>query len=156
MHKFAFYIYTIVLALWTGGIFLFTFIVAPVIFKSYGRDMAGEIVGKLFPGYFIYNLVLSALAFLSFFFIQSGLSKAVYRASLLLIVAAVVINLYVTYKLYPEVRKVKAEIHSFGEVPPESPLRAKFKKLHAVSATLNLLLLADGITLLVISKIARS
>ena len=156
MQKFAFHIYTIVLALWTGGIFLFTFIVTPAIFKSYSRDMAGEIVGKLFPGYFMYSLVISALAFLSFFFIQSGLSKAVYRTSLLLIVAAVAINLYVTYKLHPEVRKVKAEIRSFEEVPPDSPLRAKFRKLHAVSATLNLLLLADGVTLLVISRIAKS
>jgi uncharacterized membrane protein len=156
MQKLFFILYDLVLALWTGGIFLFTFIVTPVIFKSYGRDMAGEIVGKLFPGYFMYNLVLSALAFLSFFFIQSGLSKAVYRTSLLLIVAAVVINLYVTYKIHPETRKVKGKIHSFEEVPPDSPLRAKFRKLHAVSATLNLLLLADGITLLVISRIARS
>ena len=50
MHKLFFILYDLVLALWTGGIFLFTFIITPVIFKSYGRDMAGEIVGKLFPG----------------------------------------------------------------------------------------------------------
>ena len=44
--------YNIVLALWVGGMALFTFIVTPVIFKSYPRDQAGEIVGRLFPGLF--------------------------------------------------------------------------------------------------------
>ena len=59
--------YNLALALWVGGIITFTFIVTPAIFKSFGRDMAGEIVGKLFPGYFLYNLVLAALAFILFF-----------------------------------------------------------------------------------------
>jgi len=47
-----FSVYNLVLALWVGGISIFTFIVTPAIFRSYGRDQAGEIVGKLFPGYF--------------------------------------------------------------------------------------------------------
>ena len=42
--------YTLTLALWTGGMVLFTFIVTPAIFRSFGRDQAGEIVGYLFPG----------------------------------------------------------------------------------------------------------
>ena len=41
---------------------IFTFLVAPVIFKSYGKDMASDIVGHIFPRYFLYDLILAAVA----------------------------------------------------------------------------------------------
>jgi hypothetical protein len=50
--KAEFFIYNLVLSLWVGGNALFTFLVTPVIFKMYGRDEAGKIVGNLFPSYF--------------------------------------------------------------------------------------------------------
>jgi uncharacterized membrane protein len=56
------FLYNLVLSLWIGGMSVFTFIVTPAIFKSFGRDMAGEIVGKLFPGYFLSVLILSFAA----------------------------------------------------------------------------------------------
>ncbi len=45
----------IALSLWVGGMSLFTFILTPVIFRSYPRDAAGEVVGKLFPSYFLFT-----------------------------------------------------------------------------------------------------
>jgi hypothetical protein len=53
MKPFLAILYTLLLSLWTGGIAIFTFIVTPAIFRSYGRDQAGEIVGRLFPGDFL-------------------------------------------------------------------------------------------------------
>jgi hypothetical protein len=144
-----FSVYNLVLALWTGGIALFTFIVTPVIFKSYPRDMAGEIVGKLFPGYFTYNLVLSILALILFFLLTTDRSFFAWRLSLFLVSAALVINAFILFKLHPEIVKVKGEISSFEQESPDSLMRKKFRKLHGVSAALNLFLLVDGITLLV-------
>ena len=77
------------LALWVGGIALFTFIITPAIFSSYSRDMAGEIVGRLFPGYFLYNLVLSLLALIFFFIPWSDIAQKRFRLSLFCIVIAV-------------------------------------------------------------------
>ncbi|HAM51675.1 MAG TPA: DUF4149 domain-containing protein [Nitrospiraceae bacterium] len=142
-------LYDLVLALWVGGISIFTFVVTPAIFRSFNRDMAGQIVGKLFPGYFLYNLVLSLLA-LGLLLIGSHASDVRYRLSLLLTVGAIVINLFVAFRLHPEIKAVKEAIHSFENSPPESPLRKKFTLLHAVSATLNLIVLADGVVLLLI------
>jgi len=142
-------IYNLVLALWVGGIAAFTFIVTPVIFRSFGRDLAGKIVGELFPGYFLYNLVLAALALLLFFVSAGDPSKAAYRLSLFLLIAALIINVFVVFKLHPDVVKVKQAVTSFERESPDSPMRKKFAKLHAVSAVLNLLLLADGVALLV-------
>ena len=144
-------VYTLTLALWVGGISLFTFIITPEIFRSYGRDAAGQIVGKLFPGYFVFILVLSALALLALLFSKSLFGQTSYRWSLVLAVIAVVINVFVYFKLHPEIRSIKQKINSFQSPTEDSPERKIFRSLHAVSATLNLILLADGVTLLIIS-----
>jgi hypothetical protein len=44
--------YRLVLAFWVGGAALFTFALTPTLFKGLDRDMVGNIVGLLFPGYF--------------------------------------------------------------------------------------------------------
>jgi len=135
------FLYTLVLALWVGGISLFTFIVTPVIFRSLGRDIAGEVVGKLFPGYFLYTFLLSILALILFLVSQPSPSKSA---------QAIIINLFVSFKLHPEIKMIKQEIPSF-ETAQDSPIRKRFRQLHGVSATLNLILLADGVALLVLS-----
>jgi ABC-type transport system involved in multi-copper enzyme maturation permease subunit len=144
-----------VLALWIGGIALFTFITTPVIFTVYSRDLAGDIVGQLFPGYFLYNLILSLIALVLFVVSSSQLSSKGVRFSFLCLALALCVNIFVYFKLHPEIKLIKAEIHSFETVPNDSLLRKKFKRLHGVSAALNLLLLADGVALLLIGVRAR-
>ena len=51
------FLYRLAIACWVGGASLFTFVLTPTIFKSYNRDIAGGIVGVLFPGYFKWGLV---------------------------------------------------------------------------------------------------
>ncbi len=142
-------LYTVVLALWAGGIAAFTFVVTPVIFRSYPRDMAGEIVGRLFPVYFGYNLALAVLAGALFLLVNADRTATANRLSLLLLAAAIIINLFVVFKLHPDIVRVKQTVSSFERESPDSPARNSFKKLHALSAVLNLALLADGLALLV-------
>jgi hypothetical protein len=149
------FFYNLTLSLWVGGISIFTFIITPVIFRSFERDMAGKIVGYLFPGYFTYNTVLSVLACVLLVPVRPFLSKFSFKASLILVVLAVIINVYVAVKLHPDIKKVKQEIHSFESPADDSPPRKKFGKLHALSASLNLLLLADGVTLLLLSGLLK-
>jgi len=155
MNAFWFSLYNIILALWVGGMALFTFIVTPTIFRSFDRDTAGGIVGKLFPGYFVYNLVASALAMVLFFMLVGDQAAAVYRLSLVLLTTALLTNAFITFKLHPEVIRIKQEITSFERESPDSPARKKFSKLHAVSALLNLFVLAEGVALLVACPLLR-
>lgn len=149
------FFYTLILALWVGGIAVFTFVMTPVIFRSFDRDLAGEIVGKLFPGYFLYNLVIAALALVLFFLVAGDQTSPAARLSLFLVTLALFINAYVVFKLHPDTVRVKQQIVSFERESPDSPARRQFRRLHAVSATLNLMLLADGIVLLTISPALR-
>ena len=148
-------IYNLLLSMWIGGITMFTFIITPVIFRSFSRDMAGTIVGKLFPGYFWFNLILSIVALMLILFAGLSFAKSGYKLSLILIVLSLIINVFVTFKLHPDVRQVKKEIHSFEEKAVDSSLKTRFGKLHAISASLNLLLLANGTALLIISTTLR-
>jgi len=152
MATFIHSIYTLLLALWVGGISLFTFIVTPEIFRSYGRDAAGEIVGKLFPGYFLFTMVLSVLVLLMLPLCRSLFGQTGFRWSISLAAVAIVINAFIFFKLHPEIRQIKQEVHSFQSIQDDSPARNTFRKLHALSMTLNLILLADGATLLLIGS----
>ena len=144
--------YSFILALWAGGMFIFTFLVTPVIFQSFGRDAAGEIVGKLFPYYFPYNLVLSVLALIIFLLFLGMRGKIQNKIMLLLLTAAVLINMFITFKLYPDIQSVKQQITTFETQTDESPARNQFRKMHGLSALLNILLLLDGTALLILNS----
>lgn len=145
-------VYLVVLALWVGGIAVFTFLATPLIFAHLNRDEAGRIVGFLFPAYFPYLLGLSLLALAAFGLAARSPWGAARWTSLVLLVAAVAINAYVAFRLHPQARAAKQEIASFSTVPAENPLRRRFSRLHAVSAVLNLFVLADGVVLLLLAR----
>jgi uncharacterized membrane protein len=147
--------YNFILSLWVGGMVLFTFVVTPVIFKSYPRDQAGEIVGRLFPGYFLYNLDLAALVLVLFFLVANYQSRLAYLISLACVVTALLINLFIVFKLHPDAVRVKQQVTSFERESPDSPARTAFRRLHGISAVLNLVLLAEGIVLLVTGPLVK-
>ncbi|HYQ48248.1 MAG TPA: DUF4149 domain-containing protein [Thermodesulfovibrionales bacterium] len=155
MKNAGYFLYLLLLGIWTGGIFMFTFVVTPVIFKSFDRDLAGSIVGRLFPGYFFFTLVAVALAAALLFFAWSARMGTAFRLSLALVVIALVIALYTNFSLHPRMQAVKQEIASFDQVPAEHPSRRMFRRLHAQSAALNLMLLADSVTLIALATLVR-
>ena len=147
------YAYLLILSLWVGGMAIFTFVVTPAIFRSYSRDKAGEIVGKLFPVYFPSLLALSLLALLLFLLLRrSDASAVVARTCLALLLAAVLANSYVTFKLHPDAVRIKQQVATFERAAPDSPARKEFRRLHAVSSVLNLFVLLDGVVLLALSR----
>ena len=155
MRPYLSFLYMLTLSLWVGGMAIFTFIVTPAIFRSYGRDAAGEIVGRLFPGYFAYLLILSGAALVLFLFQRSLAPAALSRLSLALLIAAVLVNAYVSFRLHPEAIRIKQQITSFERESADSPARKAFRRLHAVSAVLNLFVLLDGSALLALSRQLR-
>lgn len=146
--------YALVLCLWVGGTVLFTFLATPAIFSNFDRDMAGRIVGVMFPLYFPYVLALSALSLICVLLLRDSFAPWAFKASMALVVLALAINAYVTFVLHPQTRDIKARVHSF-EQEPDSAARKRFRQLHAISAILNLTVIADGVTLVVIHTIAQ-
>src|SRR5512139_3374237 len=98
-EKMAMAIYNLMLALWVGGISIYTFLVTPAIFKAFGRDSASAIVDKLLPLYFPYILVVVCLAAVAF--LLSGWKRSSRPKFILVsLCIAVLITLFVNFGLY--------------------------------------------------------
>jgi len=144
--------YLLIIALWVGGVAAFTFVVTPRIFSHYDRDMAGKIVDVLFPVYFPYNLILSTLALLLLVVMWKAWAGHAHQVSIVLAFIAIIINFYVLFKLYPDILEIKRQVPSFIDMPPDVEPRASFRRLHAVSAVLNLSQFLISATLLFLGR----
>jgi len=156
IQQLSLFLYDLVLALWVGGAAVFTLLVTPAVFRSFGRDRAGEVVDKLFPSYFPFLLLLSVAALLLLLVAAGGRLVAGARAAALLIALAVAMNAYHLWKVYPDSLEVRRGVTSFERDPPDSPARAAFRRLHGLSSALNLAVLLDGLVVLALARGLRA
>jgi len=147
--------YVLILALWFGGMAIFTFLITPSIFAAFPRDMAGEVVGRLFPGYFWFTLAVNAAAIALFIIVSDKQAHKPFLLSSVCLLTALMINLLIVFRLHPEAIRAKQAVSSFERESPDSPARKRFARLHGVSAVLNLVLTAEGAILLVAAASVR-
>jgi len=139
-------IYRLALAFWVGGAALFTFVLTPTLFKGLDRDMAGNIVGLLFPGYFRWGLICGGIALVCLL-----LGKRPHPlASALIIAAMLAVTSLQAFVIEPRAAAIKKEIPSFVTTPDDHPLRQQFRKLHGISAACNLSVIGGGIALIIL------
>jgi len=138
-------LYRIAVSLWVGGASLFTFLLTPAIFKSYSRDVAGGIVGVLFPGYFRWGLACGAVALVCLAVLRGRSSVA----PAIIIAVMMIITAVQAFVIEPRAAELKKSIRSF-EITSDDPQRAAFRKLHGISAAGNLTVVGGGIALVVL------
>ena len=139
-------IYRLAISLWAGGNALFTLMLTPILFRTESRDVAGRIVGNLFPGYFRWGMVCGVIALVCRLIGRGGDSKL----PVILLLAMLVLTSFQAYYVEPRAAELKRQIGSFETTGKNHPLRQKFSKLHAVSAVCNLSVLAGGVLLVVL------
>jgi hypothetical protein len=140
-------LYRLALAFWVGGVALFTFVLTPILFKTQPRDLAGKIVGVLFPGYFRWGLACGAIALLCLL-LQRGRS---FVPSLVLLVVMLAATTFQALVIEPKAAALKEQIGSFETTSKDDdPLRKEFSRLHAVSAVCNIIVFAGGVALVVL------
>lgn len=140
-------IYHLAVTCWLGGAALFTFVLTPTLFKSYSRDIAGGIVGVLFPGYFQWGLACGAIALLCLLLTRSRQSMI----SGILLAIMLIITVAQAFIIEPRAAELKRQIPSFETTPPDHPLRVQFRKLHGISAAANLAVIGGGIILIILA-----
>lgn len=140
-------VYRLALALWVGGMSVFSFVVTPVIFRTQTRESAGRIVGAIFPFYFRFCLLSAGLALAARALAGMAFSGARQLAGTALIILSVAILAYHTYGLAPRMAAVREAIHAREAVPEDDTARREFARLHGVSMTLNLAVIAAGAVL---------
>ncbi len=139
-------VYRLAISFWVGGATLFTFILTPIIFKSYGRDMAGQVVGYLFPGYFRWGLACGVVALTSHLIVRGRHFVPV----IVLIVVMLALTSFQAFFIEPRAATLKKEIPSFETTPKDHPLRKEFAKLHGISAVCNLAVVGGGVVLIIL------
>ena len=140
------FIYRLAVALWVGGVSLFTFVLTPVIFRTQTRDTAGQIVGTLFPSYFRWGLACGVVAVLSLLVVRG--KNFVFCLVLLAFMLAV--TSFQAFVIEPKAALLKKEIPSFETTPKDHPLRREFSRLHGISALCNLSVFGGGVVLVML------
>jgi hypothetical protein len=139
-------LYRLALAFWVGGVALFTFVLTPILFKTQPRDLAGKIVGVLFPGYFRWGLACGAVALLCLL-LQRGRN---FVPALVLLVLMLAATSFQALVIEPKAAALKKQIGSFETTPKTDPLRREFSRLHGISAVCNLAVFVGGVVLVVL------
>lgn len=140
--------YHLAVTCWLGGAALFTFILTPTLFKSYSRDVAGGIVGVLFPGYFQWGLACGVVALICLLLTQGR--RVIVMGGILTVMLAITATQ--AFVIEPRAAELKKQIPSFETTPADHPLRVQFRKLHGVSAVANLAVICGGVILVILSS----
>jgi len=139
-------IYRLAVSLWAGGNAIFTLMLTPILFKTESRDVAGRIVGNLFPGYFRWGLACGLIALVCRL-VSKGFGL---KLPVILLVLMLAVSSFQAFYVEPRAAGLKQQIGSFETTSKEDPLRREFSKLHGVSAVCNLTVLAGGVLLVVL------
>jgi len=138
--------YRLAIAFWVGGVALFTFVLTPTLFKTQARDLAGKIVGVLFPGYFIWGIACGSVA-LACLLLQRGKH---FVPALILLVLMLAATSFQALVIEPKAAALKEQIGSFETTSKDDPLRQEFGRLHGISAVCNIAVFVGGVVLVVL------
>jgi len=140
------FIYLLSLVCWIGSIIFFSFFVAPVVFKNLEREKAGEVVGIIFPRYYMIGYVCGVLVLGAL--LLSGAAGLKWCAWGIMMLGTVSAGLGVN----PRAKILKEQLKVSSETE-KSDLEARFKKLHSLSVKLNATVLFAGLWLLWLTSV---
>ncbi len=155
MNEIAAALSRLALALWVGGAALFTFLVTPIVFRTQPRDVAGSVVGAVFPAYFRAGLLLALASLLLRFAAGEASGSARRWIGTGILAACILLLSYHAFALHPRIEAARAKVASFASVSPEDPARREFSRLHGLSMALNLAVLGGGAALVLFQEALR-
>ena len=138
------FIYIFGLVCWIGSIIFFSFFAAPIIFKLLDREKAGEVVGVIFPRYYLLGYVCAALTLPSLLISAENLLGAKQIFLFIMIIGWLCAGSFVS----PKARDLKAKIKFASSTEEREPLEEQFKKMHSLAVKFNGVVLFAGLGLL--------
>jgi len=132
------------LVVWLGGMIFFSFIAAPSIFKVLPRETAGDVVGDIFPKYWVMGYVCGITAIITAILL-SVQGKAYPWTMIILLFVMSGLTFYSGLVVGLKARDVKAQIRTIEDPSQKEALRLQFKALHKRSTIMNGLILILGL-----------
>ncbi len=139
--------FLIALALNVGAIIFFSFFTTPTIFREAPVALARELVGKMFPSYYVLGYVTQFIA-LAALGLRGLLEKPFPWVRVLLLVLMLGCTLYAGLNILPKAHTAKTVLKTLEPGPEQDAKQAEFDRLHRVSVVLNGTVLAAGLVAL--------
>ena len=141
------FIYISSLVCWIGSIVFFSFFAAPAVFKVLDREKAGEVVGVIFPRYYLIGYVCAVLTLVTL--LVGAQAPVGMKLVFLLVMMAGLFPAGLIVS--PKARDLKARIKSTVSSEERNSLELRFKTLHSLAVKLNGVVLLAGLGLLWLS-----
>jgi uncharacterized membrane protein len=136
------------MVVWIGGIVFFSFIASPSVFKVLPREVAGQVVGDIFPKYHLLGYVSCLIALGCLVGLrQLGAVQSV-RVAMIILVLMGGTQATMGTVIGPQVTAARDAAKTSPAGPEKDQHQKKFRRLHAVSMIFNLLLLMLGLVFL--------
>ena len=141
------------LVVWLGGLIFFAFVLAPTVFSPGllpSRQMAGSIVGRSLDRLH-YMAIVSGIIFLIASMLYSRMASGNARplaARHILIVLMLLLTVISQFAISPKMHAIRAEAGVIDDLPPDSPLRMEFDRLHMWSEKFEVAVLLLGLAAL--------
>ncbi len=147
-------LFSLSMSLWIGSMFFFSFFTAPTLFKELPRPMAGEVISKIFPRYYLLGYCTLALALFSLL-LTSILSKSFPWIRMALLSVMIGATLYGGLNLQPKTHVLRTVLRTMEDSPEKDLKQLEFNRLHKISVILNSIVLLSGLIVLILTA-ARS
>ncbi|MEM4409801.1 MAG: DUF4149 domain-containing protein [Candidatus Caldarchaeum sp.] len=149
------FLFLLSIALWVGGMFFFSSIAAPSIFKTLDRTLAGDVVSAIFRKYYLLGYICGAIAILTYalaWAFETAPNHLVYTITILCLVAMVGLFVYSGEFVRPEAHRVRTELRSLEPGSPKVEAASKrFSSLHRRSVAINGAVFALGIVIILLT-----
>ncbi len=127
-----------------------TFVAAPSIFKVLPREKAGDVVGEIFPKYFLLEytycllVILTALAI----YYKEGYWN---KPKLYILGFILILSFYNGLFVAPRAHALRMEMKKAESEEEKKVFWEQFVRYHGQSATLNIIILGAGLTVILLT-----
>ncbi|MFQ5845848.1 MAG: DUF4149 domain-containing protein [Planctomycetota bacterium] len=145
------------LAVWLGSIIFFSFVSAPALFKTLGREDAGRAVRAIFPVYYRLGaacggILVAAVALRALLAPEPRARRGV---EAILGSAMLALTLYAWRVLLPRVEQARLRAEGKDPTDPTNLEQRYFRRLHAQSVRVNAAVLLLGLLCFTLASIPR-
>ncbi|MCC6543826.1 MAG: DUF4149 domain-containing protein [Nitrospirae bacterium] len=141
------FLHLLSLVVWIGGMIFLVVIGAPSIFKVLPRESAGDVLGEIFPKYWIMGYLCGGTA-LATVILLSFKEHLFPWGKIGLLILMTVLTLYLGLVEASRAREVRLQIRAEEDTVRRETLKKEFKVLHRKSVALNAVILICGLIVL--------
>lgn len=138
------FIHLLSLIVWLGGMAFFSFIAAPSIFQALPTETAGDVVGVIFPKYWLIGYICS-LTTLFTLILLANFERTFPVIRILILVVMAATTFYTGLVVGSKAREIKSQIRVIEDGSEKAVLKTQFRTYHQRSIILNTIVMVLGV-----------